>query len=161
MTYRSLRAIASRNILLPLSDPGILQTIPSATFTSPEIASVGVTEAQAIEKLGESKVAISEMDLAKVDRAVCDGQTKGFIKVVHHKKNGQILGATVMAPSAGELISEISVAMTAKIPFANLAKVIHPYPSYAIALQIMAAEVYYEKTMKLKWLYDILKRFGL
>lgn len=122
---------------------------------------MGYTEAKAIEELGKSKVAISEINLSKVDRAVCDGQTKGFIKVVHHKKNGQILGATIMAPSAGELISEISIAMTAKIPFANLAKVIHPYPSYAIAIQIMAAEVYYEKTMKLKWLYDILKQFGL
>jgi pyruvate/2-oxoglutarate dehydrogenase complex dihydrolipoamide dehydrogenase (E3) component len=147
--------------LLPLSDPGVLQSVPAATFTSPEVASVGYSEVQAKEEFGESKVAVSEMDLAKVDRAVCDGQTKGFIKVVYNKKNGLILGATVMAPSGGELISEISTAMAAKLPFANLAKVIHPYPSYAIALQLMAADVYYENTMKLKWLYDILKRIGL
>jgi pyruvate/2-oxoglutarate dehydrogenase complex dihydrolipoamide dehydrogenase (E3) component len=154
-------AIAARNVLLPFTDPGILQTVPATTFTSPEVASIGYTEAQAKEEFGENKVGVSKMDLAKVDRAVCDGQTKGFIKVLYNKKNGQILGATVMAPCGGELISEIATAMAAKLPFADLAKVIHPYPSYAIALQFMAADVYYENTMKLKWLYDILKRVGL
>jgi pyruvate/2-oxoglutarate dehydrogenase complex dihydrolipoamide dehydrogenase (E3) component len=154
-------AIAARNILLPFTDPGILQTVPATTFTSPEVASIGYTEAQAKGEFGENIVGVSKMDLAKVDRAVCDGETKGFIKVLYNKKNGQILGATVMAPCGGELISEIATAMAAKLPFADLAKVIHPYPSYAIALQLMAADVYYENTMKLKWLYAILKRVGL
>lgn len=154
-------AIAARNILLPFTDPGILQSVPATTFTSPEVASIGYTEAQAKEEFGENIVGVSKMDLAKVDRAVCDGETKGFIKVLYNKKNGLILGATVMAPCGGELISEIATAMAAKLPFADLAKVIHPYPSYAIALQLMAADVYYENTMKLKWLYAILKRVGL
>lgn len=154
-------AIAARNILLPLTDPGVLKSVPATTFTSPEVASIGYTEAQAKAELGEKKVGVSKMDLAKVDRAVCDGETKGFIKVVYNKKNGQILGATIMAPCGGELISEIATAMAAKLPFADLAKVIHPYPSYAIALQMMAADLYYENTMKLKWVYDILKRVGL
>ncbi|KAL3941452.1 MAG: hypothetical protein SGBAC_004192 [Bacillariaceae sp.] len=154
-------AIAARNILLPLTDPGILTTIPATTFTSPEVASIGLTEAEAIEEFGANKVAVSEMDMATSDRAICDDELKGFIKVIYSKKNGQILGATVMAPCGGELISEIATAMSAKIPFANLAKVIHPYPSYAFNLQVMAAEVYYENTMKLKWVYDILKKLGL
>ena len=59
------------------------------------------------------------------------------------------------------MISEINVAIQAKLPFPDLAKVMHPYPSYAFALQVMAADLYYEKTMKLKWLYDILKKLGL
>ncbi|CAJ1949157.1 unnamed protein product [Cylindrotheca closterium] len=154
-------AIAARNILLPLTDPGILTSIPGTTFTSPEVASIGYTEAEAIEEFGAKKVAVSKMDLATADRAICDDELKGFIKVIYSKKNGLILGATVMAPCGGELISEISTAMSAKIPFANLAKVIHPYPSYAFSLQVMAAEVYYENTMKLKWVYDILKKVGL
>ena len=155
-------AIAARNILLPLTDPGVLTTtIPATTFTSPEVASIGYTEAEAIEKFGANKVAVSSMDLSRADRAICDDELKGFVKVVYSKKNGQILGATVMAPCGGELISEIATAMSAKIPFANLAKVIHPYPSYAFILQLMAAEVYYENTMKLKWLFDILKKLGL
>jgi len=59
------------------------------------------------------------------------------------------------------LISEISVAMKAGMSFPSLAKVIHPYPSYAIALQIMAADIYYEETAKFLWLYNILKKIGL
>jgi hypothetical protein len=66
-----------------------------------------------------------------------------------------------MAPAAGELISEIAVARSAGMTFDALAKVIHPYPSYAMALQLMAADVYYEKTTNLLWLYNFLKRIGL
>ena len=155
-------AIAARNILLPLTDPGVLEDVPASTFTSPEVASVGCTYKEALQKFGGAKkVAVSYMRLDQVDRAVCDGARHGFLKVVYSKKNGRILGATIMAPAAGELISEIQVARAAKMPFANMAKVIHPYPSYAIALQFMAADVYYENTMKYKWLYDFLKKLGL
>jgi hypothetical protein len=154
-------AIAARNILLPLTDPGVASDIPATTFTSPEVASLGYTEAEARAALGDKAVAVSSMRLDQVDRALCDGETKGILKVIYHKRNGKILGATMMCPAGGELISEIAVAKHANMAFADLAKVIHPYPSYAIALQIMAANVYYEKTMKLKWLYDILKRIGL
>ena len=76
-------------------------------------------------------------------------------------RKGKILGATMMCPAGGELISEISVAMKAGMSFEDLAKVIHPYPSYAIALQQMAADVYYAKTKKSVPLYNVLKKLGL
>jgi len=154
-------AIAARNILLPLSDAGVLSDVPASTFTSPEVASIGYTEAQAREKLGNSVVAVSKMNLDDVDRALCEGQRLGILKVVYHKGNGKILGATIMAPAAGELIAEIAVARHAGMSFDALARVIHPYPSYALALQLMAADVYYEKTSKLMWLYNFLKSIGL
>ena len=80
---------------------------------------------------------------------------------MYHSKNYQILGATVMAPSAGELISEISVAMKAKLPFDQLSTVVHSYPAYSIALQLMASEVYYDKLVRFKPVLDFLKRIGL
>ena len=102
------------------------------------------------------------MRMDEVDRAICDGATKGMIKVIYSTKGKKkILGATIMAPVAGELISEISVAMNAGTSFPNLAKAVHPYPSYAFALQSMAAEVYYEDLGKLRWLLNFLKRLGL
>lgn len=101
------------------------------------------------------------MNLDEVDRALCEGQRLGILKVLYHLRTGQILGATIMAPAAGELISEISVARSAGMPFDALAKVMHPYPSYAIAIQLMAASVYYEKTTRLLWLYNFLKQIGL
>ena len=138
-----------------------LKNIPGCTYCQPQIASVGYTEAAAKEEFGEDKVLVSQVMLDEVDRAVCEGATKGILKVVYKKRGGKILGATMMAPSGGELISEIVVAMKAGMPFPSLAKVIHPYPSYAIALQIMAAEAYYEETTKLLPLYNFLKRLGL
>lgn len=125
------------------------------------MASVGHTEASAKEEFGEDAVVVSKMDLSEVDRAVCDGATKGFLKVVYKKRGGTILGATFVAPVAGELISEIVVAMNAGMSFPDLAKAIHPYPSYAIALQMMASEAYYENVGKYRKIYEFLKWLGL
>lgn len=156
-------AVAARNILLPFTDPGQLGNgVPTTTFTSPEVATIGYSEAAARAEFGDKAVAVSTLRLDEVDRAVCDDATKGVIKVVYSSKGKKkILGATIMAPVAGELISEISVAMNAGMAFPNLAKAVHPYPSYAFALQSMAAEVYYEDLGKLRWLLNFLKRLGL
>lgn len=135
--------------------------MPASTFTSPEVASIGYTEKEAQKALGDSIVGVSKMNLDEVDRALCEGHRLGILKVLYHKRNGKILGATIMAPAAGELISEIAVARHAGMAFDALAKVIHPYPSYALALQLMAADVYYEKTTEMLWLYNFLKCLGL
>ena len=154
--------IASRNIVLPFSDKGVKEPgqVPSATFTSPEVSSVGLTEAQAMEQYGENKVGVAKQKMSHVDRAICEGEEAGLIKIVYHKKNYQILGATVMGPSAGELISEIGVAMNAKMTFDKLSSITHAYPTYSIALQIMATDVLYDKTLKLKGILDFLKKLG-
>lgn len=155
-------AIAARNILLPLKDVGVLSDVPSTTFTDPEVASVGLTEQSAVDKYGESEVATSVRPLAKLDRAICEGvDTHGFLKIVYSTRTKQILGASIVAPSAGELVSELAVARDAKLSFDQLATVMHSYPSYSIALQQMAAEVYYDKLKKNRVYYDILKKIGL
>mmetsp|Transcript_17023 Transcript_17023/g.37188 ORF Transcript_17023/g.37188 Transcript_17023/m.37188 type:complete len:604 (+) Transcript_17023:275-2086(+) len=156
-------AVAARNILLPFTDPGTLgNDLPATTFTSPEVATIGYSESAANKEFGEGAVAVSKLRLDQVDRAVCDDATKGVIKVIYSTKGKKkILGATIMAPVAGELISEISVAMNAGMGFPSLAKAVHPYPSYAFALQAMAAEIYYEDIGKFRWIYNILKRLGL
>lgn len=66
---------------------------------------------------GADKVKVSERSLSRVDRAVCEGTQEGFIKIVYLRKNGKILGATIVAPSAGEMICEIAVMMKANMPF--------------------------------------------
>ena len=155
-------AIAARNILLPLADPGVVDDmLPRVTFTAPEVASIGLSEAEAAKQLGADAVRAVTQPLASVDRAICDGQTEGVLKLVVKRKDGTILGATFVAPPAGELISEIAVAMTAGVKLPALASVIHGYPSYSIALQTMAAGVYYEELQKKQGLYDLLKKLGL
>jgi len=70
-----------------------------------------------------------------VDRAVIDGEEEGFVKIHVRKGGDEILGATIVARHAGEMISEISVAMAAKLGLGRLASVIHPYPTQAEAIR--------------------------
>ena len=154
-------AIAARNILLPLTDKGVLDNVPATTFTSPEVASIGLTEAQAIALHGADKITTSFKDLKHVDRAICEGETDGFLKIVLLKKNNKILGATLVGPTAGELIGEIAVAMEAGMSFDKLTTVMHPYPTFALSLQLMASEVYYAKLMKSLPVYEALTKIGL
>ncbi len=107
--------------------------LPRATFTEPELASIGLTleEAQA---RGQA-VTPFEVPFAAVDRAVADDCTRGFLRVLVRSGSDRILGATIVGPRAGELVSEIAVAMRAGIGLAGLSNVVHPYPGYADAIR--------------------------
>jgi pyruvate/2-oxoglutarate dehydrogenase complex dihydrolipoamide dehydrogenase (E3) component len=108
-------------------------TIPWCTFTDPEVAHVGINEAEA-EKQG-IPIHTFIKPLSEVDRAVVDGETEGMVKI-HVKRGGdKILGATIVARHAGEMISEITLAMVGKIGLGALASVIHPYPTQAEAIR--------------------------
>ncbi|MGD2062814.1 MAG: mercuric reductase, partial [Nitrospirota bacterium] len=104
-------------------------TIPWATYTDPEIAHVGIdgrdAEARGI------KVRAFTQEMAGVDRAILDGETAGFATVWAEATGDRIVGATVVARHAGELINEIGVAMTGGVGLATLARTIHPYPTQA------------------------------
>ncbi|MBI1840234.1 MAG: FAD-containing oxidoreductase, partial [Verrucomicrobia bacterium] len=71
----------------------------------------------------------------KVDRALTDGDTDGFVKIVARKGSGAILGGTIVGRHAGELISEVSAAMAGNLTLSRLAGVIHPYPTRADAIR--------------------------
>jgi len=156
-------AIAARNILLPLSDQGVATSrVPGCVFTSPEVAKVGLTESEARAEGKAGGVAVAYRRMGQVDRAVTMGEASlGFLKVVYEPRSGAILGATVMGPSAGELISEISVAMAGKVKLPALASIMHAYPTVSIALQQLAAEVYYNQLEASMPLYNALSRLGL
>ena len=114
-------------------------TIPWCTYTDPEIAHVGLYEREALAK----GIAVSTFvrPLKDVDRAVLDGEEEGFVKI--HVKSGsdRILGATVAARHAGEMIGEITFAMAEGIGLGALSAVIHPYPTQAEAIR-QAADAY-------------------
>lgn len=154
-------AIGARNILLPFSDPGMMEFVPGTTFTDPQIASVGLTEEAALKKYKKSQIGIAYKELKETDRGICDGVEEGFIKVVYLKKGYKVLGASIVSPVAGELISEITTMMKSGMSFDMLATVMHTYPSHSFALQAMAAELYYDKLVKLKPILNFLKRIGL
>ena len=104
-------------------------TVPWCTYTSPEIAHVGLYEHEARERGLE--VDTMTVPLHDVDRARLDGEDDGFLKVHLRKGKDTIVGATLVAPHAGDVISEISVAMAAGAGLGTIANVIHPYPTQA------------------------------
>lgn len=104
-------------------------TIPWCTYTSPEIAHVGMYEQDAREQGIETST--FTVELAQVDRAVLDGDDEGFLKVHVKKGTDRILGATLVARHAGDMISEITLAMTGRVGLGTIAKTIHPYPTQA------------------------------
>jgi len=111
-------------------------TMPWCTYTDPEIAHVGLYESRDCgtrERGVEVDTYVREFK--EVDRAVLDGEEEGFVKFHVRKGHDEILGATIVARHAGEMISEISVAMAARIGLGKLASVIHPYPTQAEALR--------------------------
>jgi pyruvate/2-oxoglutarate dehydrogenase complex dihydrolipoamide dehydrogenase (E3) component len=113
--------------------------VPWTTFTDPEVARAGVTEAEARNKHpGADDVGVSFMPMERVDRAVTENDTDGFIKVVH-EKDGTVLGATVVAEQAGEAIHEWALAISNGLKMSDLASTIHVYPTYSIADQQLAS----------------------
>ena len=136
---------AVRNALLPLNDRGFLEAMPWTTFTEPEVAHVGLTEVEAREKFGD-EAQVTCWNLDRVDRAVAENNTDGFIKVVH-RKNGKVLGTTIVAERAGEMITEYTLAIQRGLKLFDLANVMHVYPTYSMATMRLAATVTTDKVM--------------
>jgi pyruvate/2-oxoglutarate dehydrogenase complex dihydrolipoamide dehydrogenase (E3) component len=102
-------------------------TIPWCTYTSPEIAHVGLYEKDA--RARGLDVDTLTIPLATVDRAILDGADEGFLRVHLKKGTDHILGATLVAEHAGDMIGELCLAITHKIGLGKIASVIHPYPT--------------------------------
>ncbi len=107
--------------------------VPWATYTEPEVAHVGLYEKDLKER--NIEFVTYKRDLGEVDRAILEGDTEGFVKIHVKKGTDEILGATIVAGHAGDMISEISVAMRAGMGLGTLASVIHPYPTTADAIR--------------------------
>ncbi len=113
--------------------------MPWVTYTDPEIAHVGLYEPQAQAQGIEFRTI--KIPFSEVDRALIDGERQGFVKILYRQGSDQILGATIVARHAGEMISEITLAMVGKRGLNTLSGVIHPYPTQAEAIK-KAADAY-------------------
>ncbi|MDA7680228.1 mercuric reductase [bacterium] len=107
--------------------------IPWCTYTSPEVAHVGLTAEQAKKKGIETDT--FTQPLSGVDRAILDGETNGFARVHVVKGKGKIVGATIVASHAGDMIGIFSMAMNHQIGLGSIANVIHPYPTQGEAVR--------------------------
>jgi pyruvate/2-oxoglutarate dehydrogenase complex dihydrolipoamide dehydrogenase (E3) component len=130
-------------------------TIPWCTYTDPEIAHVGLYVREARDQ--DVPVKTFTIPMHDVHRAICDGEEAGFVKIHIKERTDRILGATIVARHAGEMINEITLAIVARIGLRTLARVIHAYPTQAEAIK-KAADAYVSsltrpriKSLLLRW----------
>jgi pyruvate/2-oxoglutarate dehydrogenase complex dihydrolipoamide dehydrogenase (E3) component len=108
------------------------RVVPWCTFTDPELAHVGMTEAQAAEELGAEEVRAFRYETAANDRHIIDGEAPGLVKIVTDP-DGTVLGASVLSAHAGELIHEYALAVRQGCRIHDLSGLIHAYPTLAQA----------------------------
>lgn len=127
-------AVAVRNALLPTRAKLDYRAIPWATFTSPEVGRIGLTEAEA--RARHPRVAVTLLPHGRVDRALAAREyaDEGFVKLVHDPK-GQLYGAQIVGPAAGETINEVALAMRHGLTVGDLGAAIHVYPTFGMGLQ--------------------------
>ncbi|HEX5688349.1 MAG TPA: FAD-dependent oxidoreductase, partial [Roseiflexaceae bacterium] len=134
--------VAVRNLLVPIGRSKVgYDALPWVTFTDPEAARIGMTEAEAREK---GPVRVIRFPWSEIDRAQAEAETHGFIKLVLGAKNDTILGAHMVGARSGELLAELALAIKHKLGLNTIFSTIHAYPTYTTGLQQAAFEAYLE-----------------
>ncbi|MFW5709077.1 MAG: dihydrolipoyl dehydrogenase family protein [Chloroflexota bacterium] len=140
-------SIAGRNAALPVvNSKGKVKYVPWVTYTDPEIAHAGMTEAQAREKYGK-RVKVSVFSLREGDRTVVENDQDGFIKLIY-TGGGNLIGATVVSERAGEMIFELQLAINNKLSLREITSMIHPYPSYMDVVKKAVSSVVIDELFK-------------
>lgn len=133
-----------QNALFPVRANIDYGVIPWCTYTEPEIAHVGLTEAEARDRHG-SVVSAHVYDIGNLDRAIAERAATGRVKIVVGKR-GRILGGHILAPSAGTMIVEVALAMKAGVRLGTLASLVHPYPTMSEGVK-RTADAYRRSTL--------------
>ena len=136
--------IVIRNMLLKLPAKISDKAVPWVTYTDPELAHVGMGEAEAIAAFGEQHIRLLEAPLSENDRARAERRTEGMVRVITTQK-GHILGASILAPAAGEMIAAWSLAINSGLKISAMASFIAPYPTYGEASKRAAGSFYTDK----------------
>jgi pyruvate/2-oxoglutarate dehydrogenase complex dihydrolipoamide dehydrogenase (E3) component len=126
------------------------RVVPWATFTEPEVGRVGMTEAEAFAVHGPS-AKVAYLPIAETDRAKTSGHTEGFVKLIAGPHpllrgafGGQLLGATVVCPTGGDVVHELALAMQTRMIVGRIAQTVHAYPSWSLAVREAAALFFFE-----------------
>lgn len=144
--YEAVRAV--RDAFFP-GRGKVTDFVPWCTFTDPELAHAGLTRAEAEERHGDD-VEAYRVDLTHSDRARADGTTDGCILIVTAK--GRVVGAHILAPAAGEMIHELALAINEGLKLAEIASLIHVYPTLSTGIGQLAGEAAFEGAKRLRWL---------
>jgi len=150
--------IVIRNMLFKLPAKVNYSAVPWVTYTDPELAHVGMGEADA--RQAGREIRVLRWQFEENDRAQAEKRTEGMIKVITTSK-GVILGASIVGIHAGELIQPWILAISQKLKIGAMASMIAPYPTLAEANKRIAGSFYTDKlfSAKTKWLVRFLLRF--
>jgi pyruvate/2-oxoglutarate dehydrogenase complex dihydrolipoamide dehydrogenase (E3) component len=150
-------ALAVRDMFFP--GRGLAtELVPWCTFTDPELAHAGLTAAQARERYGTRAVEVHRHELAHNDRARAAATTEGAMIVVTAKK--RIVGAHVLAPSAGEMIHELVTAIRFGLGLDDLAGVVHVYPTLATGIARLSADTAFRRARRYRGLVKLNRALG-
>ncbi|RME58213.1 MAG: pyridine nucleotide-disulfide oxidoreductase, partial [Candidatus Dadabacteria bacterium] len=130
--------------------------IPWCTYTDPQVARVGYSEKELKEQ--GIKYEVAKYPLNELDRAITEGETEGFVKVVTKEGSPKILGVTIVAAEAGEMLSEFSLAMTKKLTLRSILSTVHPYPTWSEANKYAAGV--WQKAHTPSWALKLLEKFN-
>ena len=130
--------VAGRNALHGSGETLDTRILPRVTFTDPEVASVGITQEQAL-KAGR-EVCIGFASLVEAEKAQIDGQKHGHVKVVADAATGELLGCHVVAETAGDMIHEAVAMMAGRVPVQAVAAAMHAYPTLSELMRSALAE---------------------
>ena len=136
--------IVIRNMLFRLPAKIDDRLTPWVTYTDPELAHVGMAEGAASAAYGAANIRVERVPLTGNDRARAEGRTEGMVKVITHR-DGQILGAGIVAPAAGEMIMAWSLAIARRQKIAAMASTIAPYPTYGDASKRAAGQFFTQR----------------
>jgi dihydrolipoamide dehydrogenase len=124
----SKEGIVVAEVIAGMNSEADFRAIASAIFTDPEIASVGLTEAQAKEK-GYDPI-VGKFPFTALGRATIAGETEGFVKIIGDRKSDLVLGVHIVGPEASDLISEAALAIEMGATLEDIALTIHPHPTF-------------------------------
>lgn len=153
--YEAQIVVRNAFVPFPFKKKTDFRAVPWATFTEPEVARVGLTEREALEKFGKD-VKIYKINFTENDRAQAESQTEGFAKTITNK--GKIVGATLVGEHAGELIHEFVWAMKENLKVSDLNKIIRVYPTLAKITQAVGTEATIEN-LKSEFVQKWFKRY--
>ncbi|MEE9434872.1 MAG: FAD-dependent oxidoreductase [Sphingorhabdus sp.] len=114
------------------------RVLPRVTYTHPEVASVGLTEEEARE--AETGYEVTHYDLSELDRAITESETSGFVKVLTAPGKDSILGVTIVASHAGEMLGQFTMAMKHNMGLGKIMETIQPYPTWGEAGKLTAGQ---------------------
>lgn len=140
--------VALRNMFFPGKDRPA-ELVPWCTFTDPELAHAGLTVAEARVRYGKD-ADVATIDLTRSDRARAEAETEG--RIVLALRKDKVVGAHVLAPSAGELIHELVLAIRKGMRLRKLLELVHVYPTISTSISMLAGEAATENALRYRWL---------